>query len=55
MVFGRNNGPPVRSYNNRRRFNTARLYRQHEYRQLAEANRMKSRFLSTISHELGHH
>jgi len=35
-------------------FNTARLYRQAiEGRQLAEdANRMKSRFLSTISHEL---
>ena len=35
-------------------FNTARLYRQAvEDRQLAEeANRMKSRFLSTISHEL---
>ncbi len=35
-------------------FNTARLYRQAvEARQLAEeANRMKSRFLSTISHEL---
>jgi AraC-like DNA-binding protein/nitrogen-specific signal transduction histidine kinase len=35
-------------------FNTARLYRQAvEDRQIAEeANRMKSRFLSTISHEL---
>ena len=35
-------------------FNTARLYRQAlDARQLAEdANRMKSRFLSTISHEL---